>query len=110
MPRDMVEMEGMEWMGQSDELRPSFEEAEALQKRQKGWLTETKRGINKQAILGKSLVQAVMRCEGNKNNNGKYLNSTLYISGIVPHVLGMLPHLFPITILWGRIIAPNFNM
>lgn len=27
MPRDMVEMEGMEWAGQSDELRPNFEGA-----------------------------------------------------------------------------------
>ena len=26
MPRDMVEMEGIEWSCQSDELRPSFEE------------------------------------------------------------------------------------
>lgn len=50
-------------------------------------LTETKRRINKQAVLGESLVQAVMRCEGNKNNSGKYLNSTLYISDIVAPVL-----------------------
>lgn len=36
MPRVLGEMEGIEWMGQSDELRSSCEGTEALQKRQKG--------------------------------------------------------------------------
>ena len=71
MPRDMVEMEGIEWPCQSNELRPSFEEGKGpcRQDRKPGW--------QKQAILGESSHQVAMRYKGNKNNNSQYWNSTV---------------------------------
>ena len=69
MPRHMVEMEGIEWPCQSNELKPSFEEGKGpcRQDRKADW--------QKQAILGKSLYQAGMIYRG--NNNSQYWNSTV---------------------------------
>lgn len=80
-----------------------------LKAAQKGWLTEAKRRINKQAVLEKSLCQAVMIYESNKNNNSKYLKSTFYISNTALRVLWMLTHLILIIILWNMIASPIFS-